>query len=124
MKKDLIPKKIINDYEVFCPHNEKGCDWTKSLGELDDHLKKCPFEKKKKLEKSEGVKNKNCILVDDGGEDSQKEVINVEENNGCSDGESLHGYSSFEGEIPTSTLLCVMPPLRSFLDAVLDLSNI
>jgi len=79
MKKDLIPKKIIDEYEVYCSHAE--CEWLGILGNLETHLKKCPFEKKKKLQVSEEFANRDCILVDDGAEEKKKkkEVINVEE---------------------------------------------
>ena len=31
-------KRIINDYEVYCPHREKGCEWTGELRQLESHL--------------------------------------------------------------------------------------
>ena len=35
-------ERILNGYEVYCPHKEKGCEWTGELGQLDNHLNRNP----------------------------------------------------------------------------------
>lgn len=72
----MIPKKIIDDYEVYCVHPE--CEWIGKLSSLDFHMKTCEKEKKKKRELNEEISKKICILVEDVK--SEHEVINIEEN--------------------------------------------
>ena len=31
-------ERILNGYDVHCPHQEKGCKWTGELGQLQHHL--------------------------------------------------------------------------------------
>ena len=31
-------ERILNDFKVYCPHQEKGCEWIGELGELPRHL--------------------------------------------------------------------------------------
>ena len=74
LKKDLIPKKIIDDYEVYCIHSE--CEWIGKLGSLNFHLKKCECETKKKIKVAEEFSSKDCIVLVD---DENKEIINVDD---------------------------------------------
>ena len=55
--KDLLANAIVNDLEVKCDNEEKGCPWKGVLSELKNHLKVCEeclkilLEEKKKEEK-------------------------------------------------------------------------
>lgn len=110
MKKDLIPKKIIEDCEVYC--SNVGCDWLGSYGNLESHLKKCPQEKKKKIQLNEEIACKDTILIDDdpAGKHSP-EIINVESEYhrfrfppSIFDLE-IRGWSSRNMELPMSEIL-------------------
>lgn len=35
-------ERILNSYKVYCPHKEKGCKWTRELGQLENHLNRNP----------------------------------------------------------------------------------
>ena len=63
--KDLLANAIVNDLEVKCDNEEKGCPWKGVLSELKNHLKVCEEsmkilleEKKKEEKKKEEVKKK------------------------------------------------------------------
>ena len=71
----MIPKKIIDDYDIYCVHSE--CEWIGKLGSLEFHLQKCLGEKKKKIELAEEFAKKKCIVLID--EQKPKEIINIEE---------------------------------------------
>ena len=70
----MIPKKIIDDYDIYCIHS--SCDWIGKLGSLSFHLQKCIGEKKKKIELAEEFAKKKCIVLND---EKPKEIINIEE---------------------------------------------
>ena len=39
-------ERILNGYTVYCPHEEKGCEWTGELGQLENHLNRTPLPRK------------------------------------------------------------------------------
>ena len=39
-------ERILNGYDVHCPHQEKGCKWTGELGQLKHHLNDNPLPEK------------------------------------------------------------------------------
>ena len=39
-------ERILNGYDVHCPHKEKGCEWTGELGQLESHLNRNPLPDK------------------------------------------------------------------------------
>ena len=60
--KDLLAYDLVNDLEVKCHNEEKGCPWKGALSELNNHLKVCEeslkiiLEEKKKKEEEEKKK--------------------------------------------------------------------
>ena len=39
-------ERTLNDYDVYCPHKEKGCEWVGQLRQLENHLNQNPLPDK------------------------------------------------------------------------------
>lgn len=77
----------MDDLEVSCV-NAGLCEWTGSFSKLDAHLKQCSVEKLKKIHINREFSKENTIVIEESAGDSEVILVEEEENDEISLGNS------------------------------------